>query len=77
MDEPLAGIHPELKARILGHMRDLRSRGKTLAVVSHDIPSIMAICDKVVVLDSGRRTAEGPPNEIVKDERVIEAYLGV
>ncbi len=77
MDEPLAGIHPRLKAKILEHMRELRRGGKTITIVSHDIPSVMAVCDKVVVLDSGRRIAEGHPKEVVKDERVIEAYLGV
>ncbi len=77
MDEPLAGIHPALKAKMLEHMRVLRRNGKTITIVSHDIPSVMAICDKVVVLDSGRRIAEGHPKEVVEDEKVVEAYLGV
>ncbi len=77
MDEPLAGVHPTLKAKILEYMRELRRNGKTITIVSHDIPSVMAVCDKVVVLDSGRRIAEGQPEEVVRDERVVEAYLGV
>ena len=58
-------------------MGRLKSLGMTLLLVEHVMEGIMPVADKVVVLDYGRKIAEGPPSEIVKDEKVIKAYLGV
>ena len=77
LDEPMAGVAPVLAEQLLDHVRELRERrGVTVFVIEHDMDVVMSISDRVIVMDEGRVIAEGPPEAIQGDERVIEAYLG-
>lgn len=77
MDEPMSGINPTLRNKILDLLGELRDRGKTLLIIEHDIEMIMEHCDEVVVMDQGRVIAQGPPDEVRDDPAVVRAYLGV
>ncbi len=76
LDEPFAGVHPELKADLHDHIRKLHDRGKTFILISHDMHSIFSLSQRLMVLSSGEKIAHGTPEEIRKNEEVIEAYLG-
>jgi neutral amino acid transport system ATP-binding protein len=76
LDEPAAGVNPVLIETIETHIRRLNSDGLTFLVVEHDMPLVMRLCDPVIVLDNGRKIAEGPAREIQSDPRVLDAYLG-
>jgi branched-chain amino acid transport system ATP-binding protein len=76
LDEPMAGVNPALTQSLLTHVMSLRDEGKTVLFVEHDIDVVMEISDWVVVLAAGQIVAEGTPQAIARDERVIEAYLG-
>jgi len=76
MDEPFVGVNPAIKMKLSEQILKLHKEGKTFIIISHDIPSITEICERVIVMSSGRIVAEGSPEEIVEDPRVIEAYLG-
>jgi branched-chain amino acid transport system ATP-binding protein len=77
LDEPFAGMNPGETRRAAEMVQRIRNDGVTIVLVEHDVPSVMRICDRIVVLDQGTKIAEGTPEEIAKDERVVQAYLGV
>jgi len=76
LDEPTAGVNPLLVEQIEERIRDLNSRGLTFLVVEHNMNLVMRLCDPVVVLDHGTKLAEGRPDEVRNDPRVLDAYLG-
>jgi ABC-type branched-subunit amino acid transport system ATPase component len=76
LDEPLAGVHPVVRAQIAELIRAQRGQGRSFLVIEHHMPFVMALCDKLVVLDHGEKIAEGAPAAIRRDERVIAALLG-
>jgi ABC-type branched-subunit amino acid transport system ATPase component len=76
LDEPFGGVHPELKSELEDYLCRLNRNGKTIILVSHEMPSVFKICQRLVVLDHGALLTEGTPEAVRADERVINAYLG-
>jgi ABC-type branched-subunit amino acid transport system ATPase component len=76
LDEPMAGVNPALKQSLLGHVKSLRDEGRTVLFVEHDMDMVRDISDWVIVMAQGKIIAEGPPESVMGDQRVIDAYLG-
>ncbi|MBV6273909.1 ABC transporter ATP-binding protein [Alcaligenaceae bacterium CGII-47] len=76
LDEPTAGVHPNLKRDIVSALQRLNTRGMTLVVVEHDMHFIRELCHRCVVLDRGHIVANCRPEELATNEQVLDAYLG-
>jgi ABC-type branched-subunit amino acid transport system ATPase component len=76
LDEPAAAVNPTMINQMKEHIRALHRQGKTVLLVEHNMDVVMDISERVVVLDHGQKIAEGPPEAIRRDPRVIEAYFG-
>jgi neutral amino acid transport system ATP-binding protein len=76
LDEPAAGVNRTLLQHLLEQIHRLQETGKTILIVEHDMNVIMNHCERIFVMDYGVKIAEGPPSEIQRDERVLDAYFG-
>jgi ABC-type branched-subunit amino acid transport system ATPase component len=75
LDEPVAGVHPDLIEVILEKIRSLSRAGKTVVLIEHNISAVEKVADRVVFMDAGSKVTEGTPDEVLSYEHVLEAYL--
>ena len=76
LDEPLAGLSGDGVAVMIDVIREVRGRGVTVVIIEHTMQALLRLADRLVVLDQGRRLAEGAPGRVTQEPAVIEAYLG-
>jgi ABC-type branched-subunit amino acid transport system ATPase component len=75
LDEPVAGIAPEMTEKILKIIQKLPTQGTTVIMIEHNIDAIMQVCDRIIFMDAGTKVSEGAPEAVKNDPRVIHAYI--
>lgn len=75
LDEPIAGINPEMREKILTIISELPSKGKSVILIEHDMDFIISMCSRLIFMDAGFKVSEGTPEEVRNDPKVIEAYI--
>jgi len=76
LDEPVSGMNPEETNEMMALIGKIRANGITVIMIEHDMRAVMGLCDRIVVINYGEKLAEGTPQQIQKNQEVIEAYLG-
>jgi branched-chain amino acid transport system ATP-binding protein len=76
LDEVTAGVHPNIRKTILEAIAKLRERGVSFLIIEHDMEMVRNVCDRIIVMDSGKVVTSGPFEEIVRDSEVMQTYLG-
>jgi branched-chain amino acid transport system ATP-binding protein len=76
LDEPVSGMNPEETNEMMTLISKIRANGVTIVMIEHDMKAVMGLCDRIVVINYGEKLAEGSPQQIKKNQEVIEAYLG-
>jgi len=76
LDEPVAGVHPEMAEKILGLLAELRNDGKLIVFIEHDIPAVKQVAERVIVMDHGKFIADGVPDDVLERPEILEAYIG-
>ena len=76
LDEPLAGVNPTMIKKLVGHIRDMHSKGNTFVVIEHNMEVVMSLCERIIVLSQGQLIAEGTPEEVAENPLVLDAYFG-
>ena len=76
LDEPTCGVEIEMRQEMMHSIRELNKQGHTIIVIEHNMDVVMNLCERIVVLDSGEKIAEGTPQEIQNNQKVIDAYFG-
>ncbi len=75
LDEPFAGVNPTLQNKLLNKIKQLKNQEYTFLLIEHDMEVVMEYCEDIIVMDKGKIIAEGPPEEIKQNQRVIDAYF--
>ena len=76
LDEPTAGVNPKVRSELKSILKKLKREGKTILLIEHDMNFVMGISDNIIVMNEGKVLKTGKPRDIVKDKKVLEAYLG-
>jgi branched-chain amino acid transport system ATP-binding protein len=76
LDEPTCGVEIEMRQEMMHYIKELNKQGHTIIVIEHNMDVVMNLCQRIAVLDSGEKIAEGTPDEIQNNQKVIDAYFG-
>ena len=76
LDEPTCGVEIEMRQEMMHYIKELNKQGHTIIVIEHNMDVVMNLCERIAVLDSGEKIAEGTPEEIQNNQKVIDAYFG-
>lgn len=77
LDEPFAGVNPVLKNRLIQALKKVNSEGLSILIVSHDMSEIRKLCGRIVFMTAGSKLVEGPPEDVLRNQEVVNLYLGV
>jgi ABC-type branched-subunit amino acid transport system ATPase component len=76
LDEPLGGVDPGSIAEVIELLQQVRAGGTTLVVIEHNLEALADIADRLIAMTLGRKIADGPPQQVMSDDRLVRAYLG-